>query len=443
MWQQFREYWRSSAWFSKLFALSLFLFYAFIVVDLWDWAKHGLYLATLIALIVLFRNGLKFRLTPIEWLVLAAIVAWLLHTALSAWLNDIPEQGYDHFRSRQTKWLFFVPIYLYVRQYHLPLPIFWAGVFLCILVTGIDTLHQFYDNGYSLHKRVDDGGQLALRYGAIIGTMIMISVLPILQCWREQRFRVVALLGLLTLLGFCAVIIAGTRSAWLALVVFALGSLIWLAWRRTGVRQVLLTCAIVVAGMAALYQLDHVEKRVGAIYDQAADYYSEQPEVAEQAKRTSIGVRFELWKIAWQLGGEQIWYGHGPGSFNAIINEEYQQRNWPGHLREFEYPHNQYLAAWATRGLPGVALLLLLSILPFLFFRHWANSSNEELWMIAFAGLILVLSFMIYNLTYDHFEKRAQIAFYVMTLAVLMGMLGERAGMGQSGAVMKQKQAVG
>ena len=74
--------------------------------------------------------------------------------------------------------------------------------------------------------------------------------------------------------------------------------------------------------------------------------------------RTSIGQRFDWWKVSLQLVSEKPFFGHGAGSFETAHNRAKGSRIAPT-----DNPHNEYLFIATQFGLVGLALFLLMIVL--------------------------------------------------------------------------------
>ena len=71
--------------------------------------------------------------------------------------------------------------------------------------------------------------------------------------------------------------------------------------------------------------------------------------------RTSIGQRFDWWKVSLQLVSEKPLFGHGAGSFETAHNMAKSTRITPT-----DNPHNEYLFIATQFGLVGLSLFLLM-----------------------------------------------------------------------------------
>lgn len=86
--------------------------------------------------------------------------------------------------------------------------------------------------------------------------------------------------------------------------------------------------------------------------------------VADTVKSKSTSDRVDIWKIAVQIIKSNPWIGVGTGDVKDQLIEQYKEKNIE-HALEFRLnAHNQYLQTFVTLGLPGIAALLLMLILP-------------------------------------------------------------------------------
>ncbi|MBT8354311.1 MAG: O-antigen ligase family protein [Desulfofustis sp.] len=89
--------------------------------------------------------------------------------------------------------------------------------------------------------------------------------------------------------------------------------------------------------------------RVDEAINEIADYESGK-------SRTSIGQRFDWWKVSLQLVGEKPLLGHGAGSFETAHN----QKIIGSRITPTDNPHNEYLFITTQFGLVGLLLFLLM-----------------------------------------------------------------------------------
>ncbi|HEX7026021.1 MAG TPA: O-antigen ligase family protein [Gammaproteobacteria bacterium] len=412
-------YWRTGSGADKVFAAAILLFFCFIGID-WSVAKNGLYLAVLIALGALIFVRRAAQVSPagldrLEWALIAVIVVWIAHSFLSWWVNDMPMHGDAHIKGRQAKLLLFIPLFLFIKRRGVPDWLFWTGALLAALIISIDGLVLFFRNGSlrALKSISEQGeGHYTIQIAVMVATLVAYLWIAMMRYWRSCKPASVAAL-LASLAGLAFLIASGVRGSWIAL---AVGGLIILvcSLRKSGAKAWLVFVAISMVLMVSFYQLPFAKHGLERMYTEVYDYFE------KDRKTSSTGTRFELWKASVVIAKKQPVFGAGPGRFTDAVAQEFPDKKW---LQQFEYPHNQYFAALGSRGFPGLILLLLLLALPGFVFWKGLRDEDETRRHIAFAGLMLITIFAISGLTYDHLEKRLQIAFFTVNLALLLGML--------------------
>jgi O-antigen ligase len=413
------HYWRTGSVLDKLFAGSILLFFCFIGID-WSVAKNGVYLAVLLALgaLIFARKAMKASpagLDRLEWALIAVIVIWILHSTLSWWVNDMPMHGDAHIKGRQAKLLLFIPLFLFIKRRGMPDWLFWTAALFATLIISIDGLTLFLGNDSvrALKSMREQGeGHYTLQIAVMAATLVAYLWVATIRYWKSCKPAAVAAL-LSSLIGLAFVVLSGVRGSWIALAAAGLMILMY-SLREIGAKAWLVFMAICLVLAVSFYQIPFARNGLERMYTELYDY------VVKDKKTTSTGTRLELWKSAAVLGKKYPVFGVGPGRFSNALVEEFPDK---GRLQEFEYPHNQYFAALGSRGFPGLFLLLLLLALPGWIFWKTIHDEDETRRCIAFAGLMLITIFAISGLTYDHLEKRLQIAFFAVNLALLLGML--------------------
>ena len=191
--------------------------------------------------------------------------------------------------------------------------------------------------------------------------------------------------------GVCTTLLSQTRGSFFALawtLVFL--GLLSLRRRHFRLRSVVLS-AVIVAVTAALFWLgniDVIEERLAAARHDIALY--------EQGKAdTSIGARFEMWRFAWQEGSRYPLFGAGTAQLQA------DKDGWhaAADLAAFGHLHNEFLDAFARRGLVGLAVLLFLFVWPLVLYRRGEERDSPDAAALRLAGRAQVLLYSGFSLT--------------------------------------------
>ena len=107
-----------------------------------------------------------------------------------------------------------------------------------------------------------------------------------------------------------------------------------------------------------------------------------------------------------------------------IANSDRYQVNKKVHAHN--YVHNQYVAALATRGLPGLILMLLVLGLPiYIAMTHKPSGHSGEIARLSI--LLVCLVYLIGNLPEDHLETKPAIMFLSIMLPWLLARISQSA----------------
>jgi (heptosyl)LPS beta-1,4-glucosyltransferase len=130
----------------------------------------------------------------------------------------------------------------------------------------------------------------------------------------------------------------------------------------------------------------------------------------------------ELWKTGWKMFLENPLTGVGVGGFPIMAkanSERYQVNEKVGY---YKYVHNQYIAALATRGFPGLILFLLLLTIP-LYIAMSQRSFDLKSEVARLSLMFICLNYLIGCLTEDHFAGKSVTMFVSVFVALLLARL--------------------
>jgi O-antigen ligase len=131
----------------------------------------------------------------------------------------------------------------------------------------------------------------------------------------------------------------------------------------------------------------------------------------------SITIRFELWKVAFELAKNNMLYGVSRARIIEYIDDMILNREVHPGLREYDQPHNAYLYYLVSRGVIGAGLFLLVLLIPLMIFlRQRKNRSTQ-----ATSGMIFVLFFGFISLTQSSvFARGHYLSFFLIVLIILL-----------------------
>jgi hypothetical protein len=208
--------------------------------------------------------------------------------------------------------------------------------------------------------------------------LVMVAFLSLALARLEADRRSKMFAHLATLLAAFAIVLSGTRSAMLGLIA---GGVVFLAIARPRLdRKVLVTGAICVACLGALYVSPAGAKLRARVHWWRDDVRG--------------GARMLLWRDSLHMAMRRPVLGFGPETFTAQFppfESVELSRAYPDFYHES--PHNMFLDALTSRGIPGALALAVLCACAF-----WTARKNAAL-AAALAGAVVCQQFMVLTIS--------------------------------------------
>ena len=214
---------------------------------------------------------------------------------------------------------------------------------------------------------------------------LFLAALVPLSLWLDleaKKWSARIYYGLTVLCLMVAVLMLGSRGAWLGLVVELLLMAAATAVLRLG-RKLFIVLAVTLVVFAGLW------------------YGLGRPSQTNLAGRslslseTNVDLRFAVWDIAEQAIAQHPWLGVGPGNFQVYF-EQHRNRALGNQNGVYDDAHNWFLQIGSTVGLPFLALnlLLIISALVIGWRRLWKTRDGLALSLIAsLIGFCLMAAF--------------------------------------------------
>ena len=300
----------------------------------------------------------------------------------------------------------------------LRMQVVWIGFSLTAAVLGavcvVQHFHLHIARAYGLNGGPSASAQLAT---VLLGLALM-ALLQVLS--TRTRTWEKALHALALVLGMYGALLTQSRGPLLAFVpVFVL--LVLLRMRRTGQWRVGVALLLGLgfgAGLAMFALHGEVSDRFEAIGQEVATF---DPQTDASG---AVRERLEMWRTAGRALAEHPFVGVGLDRFGAFAHEEIAAGRSNAAIAPYNQPHNEYLKAAATGGVPGLLVLLLIFALPLRFFVRHLRDADEAIALPASAGAAIVLLYMLCGLTDSVFYRVMPQSFYffvVIGLAVRVG----------------------
>jgi O-antigen ligase len=317
-----------------------------------------------------------------------------------------------------------IPAYYFFKRNLFDEKYIWIGVVLGAVVAGIIAYYQVFNLDYCPIKPVHAKGVVHEiifgDLGLVMGVMSLVGV----GWFKTQKVWLVMIPLIALSAGMLASALSLTRGGWVA-VPFILLLFAWYTPKGFTLRVRILIFSISFFVLCGLYLIPQtgVQNRVEAAYSQI-NMYILSDNVNDKARQTSLGIRFELWRAANFMFKENLVVGGGWGEFSGKVHLLIDEGLINKTAVNYYHPHNQFISALAKGGLLGFGSILIFFILPaFVFCKSISRHSEAEVQRMAFAGLVLILSFFIFSLSESILERSRSIIFVSFYLAVIMAIL--------------------
>jgi len=136
--------------------------------------------------------------------------------------------------------------------------------------------------------------------------------------------------------------------------------------------------------------------------------------------QSSVGQRLEMWAVAWRLFKSAPLTGVGSGAYMASAQKLVDEGAAPPVTSIYDHPHDEYLDALSSRGLVGLAALLLLLGLPAWLFTRSLNSTDPVRVGASLAGLLVCVGFAVFGVSETMLVHSVTLGWYVIMTAVFM-----------------------
>ncbi len=343
---------------------------------------------------------------------MAVLAMYSLLFCAQLWLEGADASAFD----RPSRFIFAVPVLLFVLAYPPRLALLWSGLVVGGLLTA----------GWAVWQKLFLGIERATGYTYVI-QFGNISMLMGIFClaglgWaavqpRARSWMAFMLLGALA--GMLGSLLSGSRGGWIGLPL-----IFWMLYRAYG-REVrrsirLWGLALVCTGAVLLYSLPQT-----GLHSRVQQAFTDIELFQQGDKWTSLGARLDMWQGALQLIAEKPltgwgWSGYRQG-MQALADD--------GIVIQFaaeNHAHNEMLDAQARRGILGLLSLLALYLVPLRLFSRRLRAEDLELRSLALAGALLPVAFMDFGLSQVFFGHNSGVMVYAFWLVVLWGCMRTR-----------------
>lgn len=391
----------------KNHSISMFLMLVVAVLILRNFSSLVLIVLACVACYRILVNKIDRGLDVIERKIIYILFA-LFVTGLFSYFSAIYNTEIEYI-GINLQYLLAIPVLFYFRQKEIDITELKKGFIIAAVVYGVYAIYEFLVNG---------GVRVRSPFGPVgFGFISMLVSSVIMDLMVRKRLELKK--GLLPfVLALIALILSGTRNAWIAFVIVALVMLVLHGREFQKKAFSLIVVMALIVTVFAVFPNSTVQKRLFLIKDDVSRYIGS--DLDSRDRVTSIGLRFEGWQAAIQLFKERPLIGVGLGAFKGgvVSLAEDGKRNTLTTL--ISHAHNDYLQVMAERGLLGIALFLLMHATFVVFYYKHKNDENQTMTDMANIGLVITIGFIVLGFADAPFTGNVYQSMYLLINLLLV-----------------------
>ncbi|WKT00455.1 O-antigen ligase family protein [Gallibacterium salpingitidis] len=255
--------------------------------------------------------------------------------------------------------------------------------------------------------------------GAIIITMVILCFT--LSFYSFSKKNIVT--GLLTtsaaIIGLIGNLLTGSRGTWLIIpiafivLIFIYGK----AFRK--ITFILSSIFLSLIIIASFIPQTGIQTRYNQAVSDITQYFD------NTNKQTSIGMRFELWRSAWEGIKEKPILGWGKLGMKEKRIQQSNTADFPTTLKDYPHTHNQFIEQTFYRGAIGlIVLVILLCTFLFHFIKSYRNKDlSVEERTIALLGIMNILALLSFSLSDALLRLKEYAMFFYISNTIFYSML--------------------
>lgn len=350
------------------------------------------------------------KLTREDWQIVAVLCAYALAGIAEAWWDGQGSRGMD----RPLRFALAVPALWWVLRYPPRLNMLWAGIAIGAIGAG----------GWAGWQKLVEGVERAQGYTYVIQFGNLSMLLGVLclaglgwaHIQRQYRWVWIGLLLAGFFGGMLGSLFSGSRGGWVGFP-FVLFVLYRAYGKHLAVWTKLSLIAAVIIGGVMVYAIPQigVQERVHYAVEDIQRY------VSGENRSSSLGARFEMWRGASHLIIEKPLTGWGTQGYEQAMQELGEQGVIDNQAAQYGHAHNEFIDAFAKRGLLGLLVLLALYLVPMRLFAKQLHAQNLAIRAVATAGVLLPVTYIDFGLSQAFLNHNSGVMMYAFLLAVFWG----------------------
>jgi O-antigen ligase len=257
-----------------------------------------------------------------------------------------------------------------------------------------------------------------LRGPLVLGPYAALLAMFSLVFWHmaPNRPALRVLIGASAAGAVAALILSNARGGFVGLVGMVL---VWTVGRFRG-RRLAAAAAVSVAVLVAAYVvLDQTRERIHATWIQNRGVTHSDDRADISRPLNPVAARLEMWRVSIMIIRDNPVWGVGRGNYVRAAQKYVDQGKVHWEVVKNSQPHNAYLEAVVSKGIPGLVVLLALLLYPLSFFVRGLRRSPDT----ALLGTLLVVGIALFSLTETTaFLRNSFIAIFLIYLCTFFTM---------------------
>ena len=367
----------------------------------------GLFLLSCAYLLVNVRH---YQFNNKELFYIAAAFAFPLLTVINISFLVEPEWKY---LDNPSRFLLVIPIFLAIRHSSVNVDYFNWGIFFAALIVCVIALYQRHWLGinrvYGFISVINSPiifGNIGLLLGVLASTTYP-TIKKSLGRWA------IMWVTLATLAGLYVSLLSGTRGGWVAmpLLMVLVGSLLPKGGK---IKSLLIVLALTGLFVAFYYFDPQVKGRINAAFFELYKVL-----VLGELSNGSVGLRFQLWQVAWLEFLQHPFTGVGLGQYYneklLLIKAGFASVA----VQRFTFAHNEPMHILAEMGLLGFISLMMMYLSSWLLCLNYKKQKSS----LAIAGLLIVFTRFDISLSQVQMAYHTTTLFYCLLFAIVAGFM--------------------
>lgn len=344
-----------------------------------------------------------------DYAVIAVMLAYSIVVIFMAWWGGESSRAFD----RPSRLMLAVPALLFVLAYPPRLAWLWSGFAVGAIGAG----------GWAAWQKLFVGVERAGGYTYVIqfGNLSMLLGILCLAAmgWaliQPRRSAWVVFLSVGALMGVIGSLMSGSRGGWVGLpFVFLVLYRSYGMYLDKRIKMALMAViAVAVIGVYAVPQTG-VQHRVHDAFNDIALY------IAGESQETSLGARFEMWKGASHLIADKPVFGWGQLGYQEGMAQLADEGVINPGILIYGHAHNEFIDAFAKRGIIGLAVLLLLYLVPMRLFGRYLRHADLNVRSVAVAGVLLSVAYIDFGFSQVFLSHNSGVMVFAFLLAIFWG----------------------